>query len=122
MKVTIQNGATHGFTRRDVEAIIPLLPESWSASVQQIVLYQAKGPGVSAVFYPKAHSLGLFWPADVETVSKAEGLEALLVALSVASERGEVPERLSKSMRKEHSSKIAGPLADCLGAMARNAA
>lgn len=121
MKVTVQNGAAHGLSRRDVETIVPLFPETWSAFVQQIVLYQAKGPNVSATFYPKAHLLGFFWPVNVESVSKAKGLEELLVAMSVAVERGELPENLSKSVRKRHAAEVAGVLANCLAALERNA-
>jgi hypothetical protein len=122
MKVTVQNGAAHGLSRRDVETIIPLFPEAWSNLVQQIVLYQAKGPNVSAAFYPKAHTLGFFWPADVESISKARGLEELLVALSVAAERGELPGNLAKSIRARHTAGIGGVLANCLAALERNAA
>lgn len=122
MKVTVQNGAAHGLSRHDVETIIPLFPEAWFACVQQIVLYQAKGPNVSATFFPKANLLGFFWPVDVESVSMANGLEELLVALSVATERGKIPEKLSKSVRERHAAEVAGVLANCLIALERNAA
>jgi len=122
MKVTVQNGAVHGLSRRDVEAIIPLFPKSWSASVQQIVLYQGQRPGLSTAYYSKKNLLGLFWPAEVTSVTKAEGLEELLVALSVVSERGELPTSLSKSIREWHAAGIAGLLETCLEALARNAA
>ncbi|MDB5967474.1 MAG: hypothetical protein JWQ72_3974 [Polaromonas sp.] len=122
MKVTIQNGAAHGLSRRDVETIVPLFPETWSAVVQQIVLYQAKGPNVNAKFFPKAQLLGFFWPVDVESVSEANGLEELLVALSVAAETGEIPEKLSKSARDRHAAEVAGVLANCLTALERKSA
>ena len=121
MKVTLQNGAVRGLTRRDVEAIIPLFPPSWSTSVSQIVLYQGQGPSVSAAFYAKSHTLGLFWPRGSATVSKVDGLEELLVALSVASERGELPATLSKSIRKRHSASVADMLVQCMEAIERNA-
>ena len=114
MKITIQNGAAHGLSRRDLEAIIPLFPKAWAASIQQIVLYQGQGPGVRAEFYPKKQLLGFFWPADVASVSKMDGLEELLVALSVASERGEIPEHLAKATRERHVAEVAGILASCL--------
>ena len=122
MKVTVQNGAAHGLSRREVEAIIPLFPPAWSTPVQQIVLYQGQGDDVSAAFYPEKHLLGLFWPVDVASVSKAAGLEELLVALSVVAERGELPARLSKSIRGRHAADVATIHANCLEAMARNAA
>lgn len=122
MKVTVQNGATHGLSRRDVESIIPLFPRAWLVAVQQIVLYQGKGKDVSALYYPEKRLLGLFWPVDATNVSKAAGLEELLVALSVVADRGELPARLSKSIRKRHAGDVATIHASCLEAMASNAA
>jgi hypothetical protein len=75
MKVTVQNGAAHGLSRRDVEAVIPLLPASWSNRVDQLVLYQGESAAVKASFYPKKKLLGLFWAMPTESASKAEGLQ-----------------------------------------------
>lgn len=102
MKVTIQNGAAHGLSRRDIEAIVPELPPSWAKHVKQIVLYQAKGSELTASYYPKEQIVGLFWPLPEGAISKAEGLRALLLALSVVDERGELPERLATSVRERH--------------------
>lgn len=121
MKVTVQNGAAHGLSRRDVEAIIPLLPNSWATQIEQIILYRGQDPGVSAAFYPKKHMLGLFWPAANLSVSKAEGLEELLVAMSVISERGELPVHLSKCARERHVAAVSELRENCLEAL-RNAA
>ena len=122
MKVVVQNGAAHGLTRREVEAVIPLFPSGWSKSVEQITLYQGQSESVSAVFYPKKRALGLFWPADVASVSKAEGLRELLVSLSVASERGELPTRLSPSVRERHNAGIGELYEKCLEALFHDAA
>ena len=121
MKVTVQNGAAHGLSRRDVETIIPLLPNSWATKIAQIVLYRGQDPGISAAFYPKRHTLGLFWPGPALSISKAEGLEELLVAMSVISERGELPVHLSKSLRERHAVAVSELRENCLDAL-RNAA
>ena len=114
MKVTVQNGAAHGLSRRDVETIIPLVPASWSAAVHQIVLYQGDSPDLKSAFYPKNKLLGLFWPAPAESASKADGVQELLVALSVVAERGELPERLSPALRERHLGEVADVLHRCL--------
>lgn len=122
MKVTVQNGAAHGLSRRNVESIIPLFPRAGLTPVQQIVLYQGRGKNVSALYYPEARLLGLFWPVDAASVSKAAGLEELLVALSVVAERGKLPTHLSKAIRERHAGDVATLHARCLEAMARNTA
>jgi hypothetical protein len=114
MKVTVQNGAAHGLSRRDVEAMIPLFPMSWSSCVQQIVLYQGDTPALKSAFYPKKKLLGFFWPVPVEAASKSEGVQELLVALSVVAERGELPDRLSPAARDRHMENVADVLRRCL--------
>ena len=94
MKVTVQNGAAHGLSRRDVESIVPLLPPVWSKSVAQITLYQGSIPAAEVKFYPKEKILGLFWPTPSDSISKSQGLNELLLALSVISEHGHLPTRL----------------------------
>jgi hypothetical protein len=109
MKVTVQNGAAHGLSRRDVEAIVPLFPASWANRVQQIVLYQGDTPVLRASFHPKQRTLGLFWPVPLQSASKEEGVQELLLALSVVAERGELPDRLSPAVRERHETEL-GPL------------
>jgi hypothetical protein len=121
MKITVQNGAAHGLSRRDVEAVIPLLPGSWSNLVEQIVLYQGDAATVKSSFYPKKKLLGLFWPVPVESASKAEGLQELLLALSVVEERGELPDRLSPAVRERHLGEISDLLQQCLARIAPHA-
>ena len=90
-----------------MEAIIPLFPASWSGRVEQIVLYQGDTPLLRASFYPKQRNLGLFWPVPLESASKAEGVQELLLALSVVTECGELPDRLSPVMRERHETELA---------------
>ena len=118
MKVTVQNGASHGLSRRDVEAIIPLLPSSWLSMIQQVVLYQGKSTEVRATYYPGKHLLGLFWPGDAASVSKSEGLRELLVSFSVVAEHGELPIELSRSVRARHTEGVSALHAKCLEVLA----
>lgn len=100
MKVTVQNGATHGLSRKEAEAMLPLFPTDWSRLVKSIVLYQGTGAAMEANYYPKESILGLFWPAtNAASPSKTEAIEELLLALAVINERGELPVRLSSSQR-----------------------
>jgi hypothetical protein len=122
MKVTVQNGAAHGLTRRDVEAIIPLLPASWARCVEQIVLYQGETPQLRASFYPKQKTLGLFWPVPSESASKEEGLQELLLALSIVAERGDLPDRVSPALRERHEAELAALGRRCLIKVVPNAA
>jgi hypothetical protein len=122
MKVTVQNGAAHGLCRRDVEAIIPLLPAPWSNRVEQVVLYQGDTPILKSSFHPKEKLLGLFWPVPVESASKAQGLEELLLALSVVGERGELPARLSPAVRERHLAEVSDLLRRCLAQVTPDAA
>jgi hypothetical protein len=122
MKVTVQNGAAHGLSRREVEAIIPLLPTPWSNRVGQIVLYQGDTLTLRSSFYPKEKLLGLFWPVPVEAASKAQGLQELLLALSVIAELGELPGRLSPALRERHLAGMSELLQCCLAQVTSNAA
>jgi len=114
MKVVVQNGAAHGLSRRDVESIVTLLPSSWSRFVAQITLYQGTIPSVEIKFYPKKKILGMFWPTPPDSISKSQGLNELLLALSVISERANLPSRLASSVREKHLAEITPFLSRCL--------
>jgi len=122
VRVTIQNGAVHGLSRAELEAIVPLFPSSWARRVSHIVLYQSRGSEVTASFYPQKNALGLFWPAPRGSVSKAVGLQELLVALSIVDERDELPARVSTSLRERHVAGVADLLSRCLPLLSENAA
>jgi len=121
MKVVVQNGATHGLSRREIESIVPLLPVSWSRCVKRIVLCQGQTANVEISFHPKEHVLGLYWPVPVDAASKVEGLRELLLALSLAAERGEVPARISAAVRAQHLASSEDLLKRCLSQVVPNA-
>lgn len=90
--------------------------------MQQIVLYQGDATFLKSIFYPKEKLLGLFWPVPQESASKAEGLQQLLLALSVVAERGEFPERLSPALEARHLDDVEGLLQLCLAKVSPHAA
>jgi hypothetical protein len=99
MKVTIQNGSKHGFSRQEIEAMIPHFPESWPRAVKQVVLYQ--GAELKTAFYSKTRTLGLFWPPSSDAPTKLEGIQELLLALSALADEGHSPAQLTKSQRQQ---------------------
>ena len=121
MKITIQNGSIHGLSRSEIEAMIPLFPQSWKRVVKQIVLYQGNESILKAEFYPKKQLLGLFWPFPADAVKKSDGVEELLLSLAVAEERGELPKRLSKALRERHLAAVAEIRDHCLQVLSDNA-
>jgi hypothetical protein len=117
VRVTIQNGATHGLSRDDVERLVPLFPSAWSRLVKSIVLYQSSETGFSVSFYPKEGIIGLFWPPQsLGHPSKSEAIEDFLVAMAIVAERGVLPERISKSLRSRTLDEIADVSELCLAA------
>jgi hypothetical protein len=123
VKVTVQNGATHGLSRVDVERVVQLIPVGWSRLVKSIVLYQGTETGVAVRFYPKEGIIGLFWPAKTaEQPSKSEAVEDLLVALAIVSEQGDLPRRTSASLRARTVSEIADVIELCVMALTENGA
>jgi hypothetical protein len=103
MKVTIQNGANHGLSRREAEAVVGLLPSSLSSIAKSLVLYGTRAREVSVSFHPKEQVVGWHWPLESgSTPTKFDAVEELLVALSVIAERGDLPEQISTSTRSRH--------------------
>jgi len=121
MKVTVQNGATHGLSRKEVEAMVRVFPAAWSHLVKSIVLYQG-GADIDVSFHPKEQTVGLYWPSLSVDPSKAEAIEVLLVALAVVAERGELPARISPSLRSRLLEQVSELHRKCLAIVAKNAA
>ena len=113
MKITVQNGATHGLSRKEVEAMACLFPSSWSRSVKSITLYQG-GTGITTKFYDSKGIMGLFWPATPTGHTKAQAIEALLLALAIVAERGALPEKIGSSLRSRMLDGIATLHQQCL--------
>ena len=114
MRVIVQNGAQHGLARRNVEAMLPFFPASWSRAVKSIVLCADAAPNVHTTFHAKEQSLALFWPSTPTTPTKTEALDALLVALAAVSETGSLPKNLSASSRAAYLEALSPMRAQCL--------
>lgn len=122
MKVTVQNGANHGLSRAEVEAMSQHLPGSWSRSVDAIVLYQHQQPDFLCRYYEKERILGLFWPSvEHEQPTKIEAVEEMLVALSAIADRGSLPTRLSASLRQQYLDDVVSVRAKCLTVIGEDA-
>jgi hypothetical protein len=123
IRVTVQNGANHGLSRDEVESMLAIVPSSWGQNVTLVALNGHQEPNVRCTYHPKEKVLGLFWPQGVqrEPPSKAKAVEQLLLALSVISERGELPDRISTSMRQEHLGAIGDVRSKCLAAIGAHA-
>jgi len=63
----------------------------------------------------------VFWPSPPHPQPiAAEAAEELLVALSIATERGTLPSRISKSMRARAQEQVAKVLAQCIEVLEPN--
>jgi hypothetical protein len=117
MKITVQNGTIHCLSRKDAEALLPMLPQSWHKQVSSIVLYGGNELA-KATFYPQTRTLGLFGPSNrTDLPAKTEAITELLIALSIVSERGELPTKPTKTLIKAHLLAIAPILEQCLRAV-----
>ena len=100
MKIVIQNGAAHGFTRKQLGSMVHLFPPAWDTHIQSIALYQGDNAEPVFKYFPKERILGVFWPVLSEPrPSLAAAAKELLVAFAVVAARGSLPQRISKSAR-----------------------
>jgi hypothetical protein len=121
MKVVVQNGASHGLTRKQAESLVALLPPSLGEAVKSLTLYQAEGPALEFRHYPKEQSLGMFWPSSPHAQPLvAEAVRELLVALAIVAERGSLPPRVSTSLRAWAEQEVAELATRCGEALAHN--
>ncbi len=60
MKVVVQNGANHCLSRRDAEAIVALLPESWHTRIRKLLF--ARGACLGTSFHRKESVFCLYSP------------------------------------------------------------
>lgn len=121
MKVIIQNGATHTLSRKQAEAIVALFPASWVKSVDSLTLHQSNRETLHIEHYPRARAVGLFWPSSSHPQpTAAEAIQELLVALAIATERGNLPPKVSKAMRARAEQDIAALLTQCTEVLRQN--
>jgi hypothetical protein len=123
IRVTVQNAANHGLSRREVATMLRHVPSSWARFVESVALYEHAEPAFRCTYFGKEKVLGLFWPnaEHGEQPTKAQAAEAMLIALSVVAERGALPERLSPSLREEHLNATAALRKKCLAEIGQHA-
>jgi hypothetical protein len=123
MRVTVQNGAKHGLTRKDAEAVVRLLPASLRQVAKSLVLCQGTTLLLNVAFHPKEKVVALYWPANsIDTPTKESAVEELLVALSIVAEAGTLPQQVSRSLRLRHLEAIASLADVCRKALLEDAA
>ena len=110
----MQNAANHCLSRADVEAIIPLFPLSWSSVVKRVLLIRAGNEPI-AVFYPKAKELSLSYSTEEGKTNKAQAITELVIALAAVAEKGELPQPLNASYRRQLEHATAELQAKCIG-------
>jgi hypothetical protein len=121
MKVIVQDGATHSLSRKQAEAIIGLLRASWITAIDSLTLYQGNEEAFHVKHYPKARAVGMFWPPSSHPQpTAAEATKELLVALAIATERGNLPLKISRSVRARTEREVAALLTQCTEVLQRS--
>jgi hypothetical protein len=122
MKVIIQNDAKHGFSRNEMEAIVCQLPAAMTRRVESIVLCHCAESSVKISFHSKEQVVALYWPQSIESeTTKSEAIEALLIALSIIAERGELPEHIGKALQMHHLKGLGALTQKCKKVLHQNA-
>jgi hypothetical protein len=107
MKVIIQNDAKHGFSRKEMEAIVCQLPAAMTRLVKSIVLCHSLEDAIKVCFHSKEQVITLYWPQSIESeATKSEAIAILLTALSIIAESGELPSRISKTLQASHLERL----------------
>ena len=110
MKIVVQNGIQHCFSRKEIEAMVQLFPVSWSRNVKTVLLGTTNKTGMTITFYPKSQTLYVTCPSQGIRPSKVDAIEALLVTLAIIDETGSLPKKISSSVRA-HALAITSELA-----------
>ncbi|MEW5789852.1 MAG: hypothetical protein AB1899_18580 [Pseudomonadota bacterium] len=114
MKVTVQNSATHGLSRKEAETIIRMLPPSIRRIAKSLVLYGTREPEICVTYHEKEQVIGLYWPMDRNPPPlKSEAINELLAALSIIAESGNLPGRVSHSLRSRHLAAVSAIAKKC---------
>lgn len=117
-RVTVQNGANHGLSRRETERLLRHIPASWCRDVTTVAISEHAEPAFSCAYFAKEKTLGVFWPsARYLQPTKVEAAEAVLVAISIVAERGELPKRIGSSLHSDHRKRTADLLRKYLNEM-----
>jgi hypothetical protein len=109
MKLVVQDGSV--LSRRTLQILLPLLPISWVAPVDTLVVYSAQNDALSFSYYKKERVLGVHWPSSASSPPDREAaITELAVALVIVATRGNIPNRVGKSVREAALTEIASRL------------
>lgn len=100
MKVTVQNGSNHALSREIVERVLADIPTAWKHRVDDVLIGAKTTPDPKVIFHEKGRSVSVYGPLGKDV---AACLEEMLTALSIISERGDLPLRIGSSLRAEHA-------------------
>lgn len=111
----IQNGCGHALTRKEIESMVSLFPESWPKGVKSIALYQGKESEITVEYYKKEQILGLFSPKDYKNQeAKVQAVQEMLIGLACIAENADLPKNISKSARMQFLEKTSTIRERCL--------
>jgi len=109
MKVVVQNGANHALTRGVVEELVQHMPQTWKAALEQIVILASCGAKPTVAFHSKSKSLEICGPEDRKLLPQF--VSELLISCSIIAEDGDMPGKISPSLRRHHAAVVSGTFA-----------
>lgn len=100
MKLIVQDGSS--LSRSQLQAVVASLPERLSRPIGTVLVCASWEPSLRVTYHPKGRVLALHVPAhEHEPSPTASVVREFLVALAVVAERGDLPARLSRSVRAQ---------------------
>jgi hypothetical protein len=99
MRVTVQNGNSHALSRAIVEKSLADVPTGWKHRVAEVLICAETSEEPIVSFHEKQRSLAVHGPTGQGVTAC---LEEMLAALSIISERGDLPSRIGSSLRARH--------------------
>ncbi len=97
MKVVVQNGAKHCLSRKDAEAILACVPESWSSHVAQVLL--AYGDRLTTSIHAKERIVVLHCPWEPASARDKGKVASLLVEALAEAAGAELSEDVERACR-----------------------
>lgn len=121
IKVTVQNGAHHGFSRAEASAMVKYFPAAWEKIATDVVLYQSNDARLHCQYFEKSRLLGVFWPGEqYAQPDKSEAIDEMLVAFAAISQHGTWPLSLSRAKRADYLLELAPLREKCIGAVSNS--
>jgi hypothetical protein len=110
MKLVVQDGSS--LSRTQLQTVAASLPEALSKHIGVVLVCASWESSLRVSYSPKERVLTLFMPAhEPEPLPTADVVREFLIALAVVAERGDLPARISKSVRAQAVQATSGVLA-----------